>query len=265
MTGRKKFQAGYGLFGLCHCDGCLFVVEWQPVASDRYSYSLAAYQVHGESGDITLLDRLKLWETSEGWLVDTRVGRQSQHIFVPSLDSGVVVARLERDRLVKERTLTCIKDAVSVDVMSPNTVYVCDEGRLSVHIVDVRDDKIVSTLEKPYTVRGECPRSLAVLGDNVMVGYGYGDPTLVVYHHPSPAPVKVITRHIGLKQMTAVTTDCQRHFIVTDSTNTVFVMDVRGHLRHTVNIGSDSKTVDCAVVNRQLWIGCVNGDIVILS
>ena len=47
--------------------------------------------------------------------------------------------------------------------------------------------------------------------------------------------------------------------------NFIFAMDFNGNLRHTVSIDNGYTPWDCAVVNRQLWVGCVRGDIVIMS
>ncbi len=264
-TGRKKIQAGEQLTGLCYSsDGCLYVVGHREVVPGRYSVSLAVYQVHRDSGDITLLDRLEMWKTYLLWFVCPRVERHSRRVFVPCRDRGVIVVCLYGDRLVRERTLTCVKEADGVDVMSPDTIYVCDWLSNSVHVVDVRDDRITTTLKKPDTVKDGWPHSLAVLGDSVLVGYTGG--TLVFYHHGSPAPVRVIPHPRGLQVLSAVSTDCQRHFMLADyKTKSILVIDVNGELRHTVNINTDSETRDCAVVNRQLWVGCYNGDIILMS
>ena len=196
--------------------------------------------------------------------------RHSRRVFVPCYDSGVTVVRLDGDRLVRERTLTCVSYVISVDVMSPDTVYVGD-WRGSVHVVSITDDRQISTLETPDTMRGE-PHSqcwAAVLGDNVMVCYDFS--TLVLYRHGSPAPVRVIPRPRGLKLVRAVSTDCRSNYIVADSeARSVYIIDSNGDLQHTVNIpDTDSDPYsglrDCAVINRQLWVGCGNGDIVIVS
>ncbi len=259
MMGRRTVQAGHELLGLIVSEGCLYTVERQEMESLIYSHYLAVYQIHSDSGDLKMLNRLELW-TGVPWSVCPRVESHSQRVFVPCLESGVTIARLDGDRLLRERTLTCVREAVSVGAMSPDTVYVCD--RHSIHVVDVRDDRITLTLQKPDTVKAGASR-LAVLGDNVMVSYTDG--TLVVYHQYSPTPV-MIANPGGLKYVTAINTDCQRHFMLAYSrTNSVFVMDVSGNIRHTVNIDTDSYTQDCAVVNGQLWVGCQNGDIVIMS
>ncbi len=271
VTGRRSVtQAGDWLCGLCYSEDCLYVVEGRE-ESDRYSWNLTVHRVQSDSGHITRLDTLTVVEAVY-WLQSLcpRVDRHSRRVFVPCQGSGVTVARLDGDRLVRERTLTCVRGALSVDVMSPDTVYVCDVGR-SVHLVNITDNRIISTLEKPDTLRYKPPRSLAVLGYSVMVCYGIDDPTLVVYRHGSPAPVRVIPRTGGLERVTTVSTDCRSNYIVTDRwTRSVCIIASDGELRHTVNIphtdsDTDSGPQDCAVVNRQLWVGCGNGDIVIMA
>ncbi len=112
------------------------------------------------------------------------------------------------------------------------------------------------TLEKPDIRMDNLSHSLAVLGESVMVAYGYTDPTLVVYRQGSPTPVRMIPRPGGLQELTVVSTDCHSlKFLLTDNvTNCVFVIDT-----------GSSTLSDCAVVTRQLWVGCYNGDIVIMS
>ncbi len=262
--GKRKIQAGGMLCGLCCTADWLHIVEGRQVESSGYSWSLAVYQVDSDSGDITLLDRLELEMGEQRLSVCPRVDRHSWRVFVPLRGSGVTVARLDGDRLIRHKTLTCVRDAVSVDVKSPDEVYVSDWSSRSVYIVNVRDDRITSVLEKPETVSDEWPRRLAVLGDSVMVGYTGS--ILVVYHHGSPAPVRVIPRPAGLGEVIAISTDWHSNFLLTDyDTSCLFAMDVDGNVRHKVNIDSDSMTEDCAVVRRQPWVGCRNGDIVIMS
>ena len=270
-TGRKQTQAGYQLYAMCYSNDVLFVGEWQEVESGTYSYSLAVYRVRSDSGDITVLDRLILGTGKLMWPVCPRLARHTCHVFITTPGHGVTVARIHDHRLVKEMTLTCVRKADTVDAMSSDTVYVGDGSSRSVHVVDVRDDKITSTLEKPDTVTGEWPYSLAVLGNNIMVRYGPTYPTVVVYRHGSPAPVRVIPHPRTLNVVLAVNTDCQRHFLLTDwEGKSVFVMNASGNLQHTVSISSLSAgnaglLRDCAVVNRQLWVGCQNGEIVVMS
>ncbi len=275
VTGmRRMTQAGDDQLGLCYSEGFLYVVEGQKeLGRDIYSHSLAVYNVPSGSGHITRLDTLTGLGPGYWLFLCPRMDRHSQRVFIPCPSSGVTIARLDSERLVRERTLTCVH-AIIVDAMSPSTVYVGDRNSRSVHVVDIRDDRITATLEKPNTVRrGEEPYSLTVLGDSVMVCYGGG--TLVVYRHGSSAPVRVIPHPGGIEGVSVVSTDCRSNYIVTNyETKSVFIIDSNGDLHHTVNISdthsntdSDfgSLTVDCAVVNRQLWVGCLNGNIVIMS
>ncbi len=263
VTGRSRVtQAGYELVGLCYSEDRLYMVE-RPEESDRYNYKLAVYRVQSDSGHITRLDTLTGLGKGD-WSQCPRVDRHSRRVFIPCWDSGLTVARLDGDRLVRERTLPCVRYAVSVDFMSPDTLYVGDRASGQVHVLDVRNDRPRSRLRKPFAAKDKRPYRLAVLGDSVMVGYG--NSILVVYRHGSPDPVRVMSYPGGLEEVTSVSTDFHSNFIVTDrGKKSVFVVDASGKLRHTLNIGTDSWTVDCAVVNRQLWLGCLDGDIVIMS
>ncbi len=254
------------LTGLCYSEGRLYTLEMRLIETGRYSYDFAVYSVHRDSGDVALLDRLELWETDVQWNVSPRVDRHSRRVFVP-IESGVTVARLDDHRLVRQRTLTCVSVAVGVDVLPPDTICVCDGRNKSVHIVDVRNDRITSTLEKPDTTRDEDPARLAVLGDRVMVCYSGLGP-LVVYRHGSPAPVRVIPHPLGMhNHVRDVSTDCQHHFLLLLTNGTLFALDMSGNILHTVNIDDNFKMglVGYAVVNRQLWAAFNNGDIAIMS
>ena len=96
VTGRRRVkQAGDELYGLCHSEGRLYVVERRE-ESDTYSWSLTVHSVQSDSGHITRLDTLTgLWESD--WLLSLRprVDRHSRRVFVPCLGSGVIVARLD--------------------------------------------------------------------------------------------------------------------------------------------------------------------------
>ncbi len=259
-TGRRKItEPGHWLCHLCYSDGCLYTLQ-QPVQPDRQNVILAVYHVRRDSADITLLDTLELGLPLA--MCHCRVERHSRRVFIPRRKRGVTVIRFSGDKLVTERTLTCVKRADSVDVMSPNTIYVGSDG---VYVVDVRNDRITSTLELPTKGIGTLFR-LALLGDIVMVADN--DATAVLYHHGSPVPVKVVTFPSGvMRYLPAISTDFHRHFLVADSrTSSVHVLDINGNLRHTVeSVYAATMPWRCAVVNRQLWLGFSSGDIVIMS
>ena len=155
--------------------------------------------------------------------------------------------------------MRCVAYALCVDIMSPDTAYVGDiDG--SVYVVDLTHDTIKATLEVASAVEARSLCGVTVLGDRVLVGYPH---TLVIYRHGSLRHIKAVP---SPGRMTSVTTDRQHYYLLTHGdTNTVSVVDVDGNLCHTVSIDSDSKIADCTVVNRQLWVGCGNGAIVIMS
>ncbi len=259
VTERRNIQAShpgiYRMSGMCYSDGTLYTVEEVPS-----EYCLAAYQVHRDSGNITLVDTMPVYTTKRFDLpIHPRVDHRSQRVFIPC-KSGVTVARLNGDRLVEEMTLTSVRHAVSVDIMSPDTVYVCDTRDISA--VDVTRDRVMWTLEQPDTVIHHHPNSLAVLGGRVMVGFMLGP--LVMYAHHSRVPGRDIIPSLRLDWPYTISTDRKQHFLIADSSN-VFVVDIDGTLRHRIPIGMDMDIADCAVVNKQLWVGCKSGYIEIMS
>ncbi len=232
------------LWGMCYHDNKLYAVELVG------SLSLAAYQVHGDSGGITLQDRLELQGLERLWPAckcTPHVERNTRRVFLP-LGTTVIVAHLFGDKLLAERVLTGAKfGVISMDAMSPDIIYVCaadTSHRYPVHTIDVREDRITSTLKRPRTVRGtEVSNKLAVLGDNVIVVYTCNYPhrnPLVIYRHGHPAPVRVIHSPVRLQHLSAVDTDWQHNLILTERAKSVFIVDVNsGNLRHTIH--TDSK------------------------
>ena len=271
---RRRSSAGQGLFGLCYNDGYLFVGE-QETGSDR-TISLAVYHVQSDREDITFLDRLELGTGELQWPLHPSVDFHSRHIVVPWHDSGMRVARLDGDRLVRDGVLSCVRYVLSVSVRSPNTLYACDWISKHVHVVDIRNDKITSTLEKPDTVEeNDWPQRVAVLGDRVMVSYS-ASATLAVYRQDSPVAIRVIRLPYPGVGLNALGTDRHMHFLVSTGlimgsahyetgSTAVVVIDVSGNIRHTLNIDTDSDIHDLAVVKRQLWLASVDRDITIMS
>ncbi len=268
-----QLQPGYMLYGLCYCDSKLCVVDG--CGDTRHTLRLAVYKV--EDDDHTA--RTPLSEIEIGtidleqsdfplgvYAFPPRIERYSQRLFVPFPGSGVTVAHLRGEDLVKEKTLSCVKGAVSVDPMSPDIAYVCDWDKACVHAVDVTQDKILHTLESlPGELMDRRPYRIAVLGESILVGYDQA--ALAVYHHGSLAPVRVIPQLDKLQWVSTISTESGGHFLITDDEeNCVFVLDVKGELRHRVNVCTkDSAIRDCVVVNRQLWVGCEHSNIIIMS
>ncbi len=258
-------EQGLGdLQGFCYFESKLFVL-WGHVGGCNMNVYTAYYE-EDTGASITHLDSMPLPADCIG---SPRVDRCNHRIFIPCDVSGVVIARLEGDRLVTEKTLLCVEKPLDVDVISPDTAYVCDGDTYTVKVVDVTRDVITATLKKPEEVNNAIPMRLAVLGDRIMVMYMYGGPILAIYQCPydSLDPIQVIPSPEDLNSVSAISTEARgHHFLLTDcKSRYMFVVDVKGNLLDTVNIEVDRYPCDCAVVGRQLWVGCSSGDIVFIS
>ncbi len=260
--GRWRIDSSGDLQGLSLVD-CKLLVVWGRGGSYN-KCMLRAYSRSYDEGIGTYFRHLDSMTLHAEYARSPRVDRHSHRIFVPCEIGGVVVARMDEDKFVEEKTLTSVKEAHNVDAVSPDIIYVCDWDTYSVKVVDVTRDVITATLEKPEEAEGKRPVRLAVLGDSIMVTYD--GLILTVYRHGIVAPVKVIRPPEGLKLVSAMSTDGMGHFLLTDfKTKSVFAFDFNGHLRCRVHVNNDSKTCDCVVVVRELWVGCTNGDIVFMS
>ncbi len=45
----------------------------------------------------------------------------------------------------------------------------------------------------------------------------------------------------------------------------MYVLDISGNHTHAIPIPGDRVPWDCTVVGGQLWVGCINGDIIVMS
>ncbi len=240
---------------MCYDNWRLYTVEER---KEDESYRLAVYSVTDQD-TVTLLHTLDL----EGDAWDPRVDRQSGQVYIPCQSRGVCVVSYDGSKLVPVTTLRCVGRADSLAVVSTNTLYVCDRVSGTVYLVDVTQDRVTATLQPPQEVRGKEPHYIAVLGDTILVGYGYN---LVIYRHGVPTPGKLIPRPQGLESVTGLTTDHHSSFLASDAeSDTVYVLDVGGNLTHTIPIPGDRKPGDCTVVGGQLWVGCWNGHIIVMS
>ncbi len=148
-------------------------------------------------------------------------------------------------------------------VMSPHTLCMCDRGSGSVKFVSVTNDTVTARLSKPEEARYKTPQRTAVLGDSVLVRY-QGD-NLAVYENGVSNPGTMVTWSSGLQSVSGMSSDGISRFLVFDWSNAVFILDVSGKLCDKINIDTDSVVCDCTVVDGKLWVGCYNGDIVVLS
>ncbi len=221
--------------------------------------SLCMYQVSGQG--LTLLDRVRV----EEWSQYPRVHGPSQQVYIPRDHSrGVSVVSWKDNRPSRQPTLECVGRCPSVGVMSPHTLCMCDRGSGSVKFVSVTNDTVTARLSKPEEVRDETPRRTAVLGDSVLVLYG--DANVVVYENGVSSAGTMVTWPAGLQSVWGMSSDGVSRFLVCDTdSNAVFTLDVSGYLCDKINIDTDTRVYDCTVVDEKLWVGCENGDIVVMS
>ena len=243
---------------MCYYSGRLYTVERRK-EDGSYRDRLAVYSV-SDQDTVTLLDTLDL----EGRARHPRVDRQSGRVYIPCGSRGVCVVRYDGSKLVPVTTLRCVGRAASLAVVSTNTLYVSDRDSETVCLVDVTQDRVTARLPPPREVSGEWPYSIAVLGDTVLVVYT--GITLFIYRHGVPTQGKPIPRLQGRKYVIGLITDHHSSFLVCDRVSrTVFVLDISGTLTHTIPIPGDRIPLDCTVVEGQLWVGCFNGDIIVMS
>ncbi len=248
------------VIGLCYFSGRLYAVERdQEAGSDMYR--LTVYHVTSQN-TITLLEQLDTLDLGEH-VRKPRIDRRSGRVYIPS-NNGVFVVRYDGSKLVLVAKLKCVRDAGSLAVVSPDTLYVSDLASKNVCLVDSTQDKVTTRLQKPWKVKDLPPFDVAFLGDTVLVREGKD---LVVYQHGIPTPGKVLPLPKGLQlEVHKLTTDHHSSFLLTGQySNTVGVLDVSGNLTHTIPIPEDRQPRDCTVVGGQLWVACENGVIVALS
>ncbi len=217
------------------------------------------YRVSGHR--LTLSDAVEVAENSQY----PRVDAHSQQVYIPDGESrGVSVVSWENNLLTQQPSLKCAGTCDSVGVISPHTLCASNTDSGSVSVVSVTNDTVSARLSKPEEVRDTIPWRTAVLGDNILVEYG--DDNLVVYENGASSPGTMVTWPAGLQSVYGISSDGVFRFLVCDSaSNAVFTLDVTGKLCDKINIDTDSGVFDCTVVDGKLWVGCVNGDIVVMS
>ncbi len=240
---------------MCYAQNKLFAVE----QLGNVSYHLAVYRVtSGPWDDLTLLDAIvleRIWGKPRA--------DPEGHVYIPSHD-GVLVAQYIGNNLASNRTLKCVSDPWGVAVANSGEIYVSDWQRRSVYVVDVLSDTVVRMLHRPQQMEAETPSHLAVLGDSVLVCYGRN--TLVVYHKGGVIADKLLTAPASLHAINSLCTDGQTHYVVGDeTTGAVHVMSSSGKVLCTMQVPRHKQLRDIAVVNRQIWVSCYSGDIILLK
>ncbi len=223
------------------------------------SVSLCMYQFSGQG--LTLLDTVAV---EDGYMFDPRVDGHSQQVYIPRGGYRVSVVSWEDSRLAPQRSLECVGDCYSVGVLSPHILLACDQTSGSVSVVSMRDDTVTALLKKPEALSDNKPWDTAVLGHSVLVMYkGFN---LVVYENGVSSPGAMVTRPAGLQSVSSMSSDGVSRFLVCDGkSNAVFTLDVSGKLCDKINVATSSEVWGCTVVDGKLWVGCEDGDIVVMS
>ena len=135
------------------------------------------------------------------------------------------------------------------------------------------DDTVTARLNKPEEQRDK-PLRTAVLGDSVLVCYG---DNLVVYKTGVSSQGTMVRYPYGLNSVWGMSSDGVSRFLICDlERNYVFTLDFSGNVCDTIMImmmficsdimpDNDNRALDCAVVDGKLWVGCLNGNVILLS
>ena len=275
------------MLGMCYSDRKVYTMETE---RNQIAGHLAVYQMNSDSGSLTLIDCMDLGmglllQIHGNHAISPSLDRHSHRVFIPVYYNGVLVARLEGDKLVEERILYSVDSVIDLAVVPLDTLYVCDWGGRAVHIIDGIHDTVTGTLETPVLTNSDLkPCNLAVQGDNIVVGYGRDLVTilehllesesaiigfsLVVYRHGSLTPIRVL-HALEMFPTHFLTADSEGHvLLVQPKAVTLHVVNINGavyRVKHKITVNTDSEICDGIVVNRQLWVACNNGDIVIMS
>ncbi len=216
------------------------------------------YQVTGKG--LELLSTVRVDDSS--WY--PRVDGNTQQIYIPNGSGGVSVVSVEDNQLKTHSRLTCVGECYSVGVLSQHTLCVCDQDSGSVSVVKVAEDTVTARLGGPAWVKDERANKTAVLGKALLVCYQKCN--LVVYENGVFSPGTMVTWPQGLQSVKNMSSDGVSRFLVCDcESKAVFILDVRQKLCDKVNIRTQSKVYDCTVGDGKLWVGCRNGDIVVMS
>ncbi len=265
MTWEDDIQAEDELLGMCYFSKRLYTLETcRPAGYGKYGLLLAVYSVT-DKDTMALLDTLDLkvdveMHNDDVYNFQPRVDLQTGKVYIVCGHHGVCVVRYDGSKLVPVTTLRCVGEAVSLAVVSPDTLYVCDRDSKAVCVVDVNQDKVTDRLQERLLLTLS---HIAVLGDSVLMAGWDGD--MFIYRHgisrherPTILPVRLDVR--------ALTTDHHSSFLLADSwSGTVCVLDINGNLTHTIPIPRSRSPQDCTVVEEQLWVGCKTGDVIVMS
>ncbi len=205
-----------------------------------------------------------------------RADPQTGRIYLPCRSRGMWLVNRDESKLKAAPALK--QRANCVAVASTDKICVCDGTwrKCRVCLVDVGNvktdktvdqDSAIVTLNPPDSVRRGMPRSVAVIGETILVWY-VDRKKLVLYRQDHFKEGKLIPLPGGVKSVCSLATDNRSRFLlVDDEFHVVFVLDIAGKLDHTIQVphGSGWRPKDCTVVGTELWVGCDSSDIVVFS
>ncbi len=272
MTSQVRVQHGNSLLGFCGDDDKLYCLEGR--FNDQTVWLTVYYRSGASGGSLSLLNVYRL-RTSSTMFSTPSVDNSSHWVYVPCGKFGVRIFRYHADCLLQAREpLICVGDARSIAVNAPDTVFVSDFKTDSVCLVSVSTDTVIRRLERPAGVEGH-PFPISLLGQTVLVCY---DECLVTYHSDSPTPGH---KQVLQVQPVGIAADTlSSSFICVDILGSmyVYVSDDKNCLWHLIRKAEPQPnefekysvydrlytTISCAVVQSQLLLGKMNGDIIVL-
>lgn len=237
------------------------------VESRNLDYRLAVYNVLDDG--LYLVITLDLKDFSGPLCVDPH----NRQIYIPAgLSGGVSVVSWDGGKLLLQGTLNCVSYCYQLAVVCPHTLCVGDTKTEVFSVVNVKEDRITATINKPQCVRDNRPEKIAVLGDSILASYKKYDgvSTLVLYENGVSSPGTRIPSPDGLQTLSAISADIAlSRFLLLDGTrHVVYILDVEGELCHTVDIDTDDYVSACTVGDGpqlgKLFMACSRPDRIIV-
>ncbi len=246
---------------MCYCSGKLYIV------TGSSKFALQVYNVNDQD-TITLLDTLHL----QYYVNKPYVDRQSDRVYIPCYANGVLVVEYDGSKLLIVTTLKCVRYVTSLAIVSQDTLYVSADNSKTICLVDAIKDRVIQRLQRPRGVPQFEDIHAAFLGETLLVCRKYPSLSssvttkMFIYQHGPSTPGKVIPGPQGVGRVCDLTTDNHSSFLLTGGyPRSVYVLDISGDVTHTIPIVTDSDPVNCTVVGEKLWVGCDNGEIIVMS
>ncbi len=267
LTVSKEYrdQTRDRVLGICFFNGRLYLLEslGYPEYTDIGHYRLTVYSDINKD-KLRRLDTLEFEHQSRN-PGEPRVDHLSGQVYIPC-DDDVCVVRYDGGKLTRVRSLRCVRNPRHLAVVSTDALYVCDVPEKSVCLVDVNQDRVTARLDAPREINSY-PYGVAIVGDTILVSFRdlSSESRLVIYRHGIPTPGKLVLQPPGLTYLGSLSTDNHISFLVADQRSKVYVLDLSGKVIHTIGLPEHSEPRDCTVIGGQLWVGCREGHIMVMS